>query len=53
MTVVIDCNIFVMCLTSRSPYHVIYQSLIQKRFELALTVEIMMEYEEIVQRRYV
>ncbi|MDB5031465.1 putative toxin-antitoxin system toxin component, PIN family [Mucilaginibacter sp.] len=52
MTVVIDCNIFVMCLTSASPYHFIYQSLISGKFNLAVTGDILLEYEEIVQRKY-
>jgi len=34
MTVVLDCNILVMCLTSRSPFHIIYQSLIKGKFNL-------------------
>lgn len=45
MTVVIDCNIFVMCLTSRSPYHIIYQALVQKKYNLAVSVEILLEYK--------
>ena len=52
MTVVIDCNIFVMCLTSRSPYHIIYQSLISGKFNLAVSVDIILEYEEIIQQKY-
>jgi uncharacterized protein len=52
MTVVIDCNIFVMSLTSRSPYHLIYQSLITGKFNLAVSVDIMLEYEEIIQQKY-
>ena len=52
MTVVIDCNIFVMCLTSRSPYHIIYQSLVTGKFNLAVSVDIMLEYEEVIQRKY-
>lgn len=52
MTVVIDCNIIVMCLTSRSPYHIIYQSLIKGIFHLALSVDIMFEYHEIIQEKY-
>lgn len=52
MTVVLDCNILVMCLTSRSPYHIIFQSLIQNKFELAVSVDILLEYEEIVQQKY-
>jgi putative PIN family toxin of toxin-antitoxin system len=41
-----------MCLTSRSPYHIIYQSLINGKFKLAISVEIMLEYEEIIQHKY-
>lgn len=52
MTVVIDCNIIVMCLTSRSPYHFIYQSLTKGNFNLAITGQIVLEYEEIIQRKY-
>jgi len=52
MTVVIDCNIFVMCLTSASPYHFIYQSLINGKFNLAVTGEILLEYEEVLQQKY-
>ncbi|BAU55294.1 putative toxin-antitoxin system toxin component, PIN family [Mucilaginibacter gotjawali] len=52
MTVVIDCNIFVMCLTSRSPYHEIYKSLISGKFHLAVSVDIILEYEEIIQDKY-
>lgn len=52
MIVVLDCNILVMCLTSRSPFHIIYQSLIKGKFELALSSEILLEYEEIIQLKY-
>jgi putative PIN family toxin of toxin-antitoxin system len=52
MTVVVDCNIFVMCLTSASPYHIIYQSLVNGKFKLAVTVDILLEYEEVLQRKY-
>ncbi|MGN6435350.1 MAG: putative toxin-antitoxin system toxin component, PIN family [Agriterribacter sp.] len=52
MTVVIDCNIFVMCLTSRSPYHLIYTSLIQGKFNLVVSSEILLEYQEIVEAKY-
>jgi putative PIN family toxin of toxin-antitoxin system len=52
MTVVIDCNVLVMCLTSRSPWHIIYQSLATNKFYLAVTNEIMLEYEEIIQEKY-
>jgi putative PIN family toxin of toxin-antitoxin system len=52
MTVVIDCNIFVMCITSNSPYHFIYQSLVNGKFQLAVTVDILLEYEEVIQQKY-
>lgn len=52
MTVVIDCNIFVMCLTSRSPYHIIYKALVQGKYNLAITSEILLEYEEIIHQKY-
>lgn len=52
MTVVLDCNILVMCLTSRSPYHNIYQSLITDKFNLAITTDIILEYEEIIEQKY-
>lgn len=52
MTVVIDCNIFVVCLTSRSPYHYIYRSLIAGKFELLISDDILLEYEEIIQQKY-
>jgi putative PIN family toxin of toxin-antitoxin system len=52
MTVVIDCNVFVVCLTSRSPYHYIYRNLVQGKFTLAVSQEILLEYEEIIQQKY-
>lgn len=52
MTVVIDCNILVVCLTTRSPYHYIYRALISGKFDLLVSVEIILEYEEIIQRKY-
>ena len=45
MTVVIDCNVFVVCLTSRSPYHYIYRSLVQRKFTLVVSQEILLEYD--------
>jgi len=52
MTVVLDCNVLVRCFSSRSPDHLIYRSLINTKFNLAITSEIMLEYEEIVQQKY-
>jgi putative PIN family toxin of toxin-antitoxin system len=52
MTVVLDCNVLVICLSSRSPYHSIYQALIKGKFRIVVTTEIVLEYEEIIQRKY-
>ncbi len=52
MKVVLDCNVLVMCLTSKSPYHKIYQSLISKKIDLLVSHDILMEYEEIITVKY-
>ncbi|MEQ1675939.1 MAG: putative toxin-antitoxin system toxin component, PIN family [Chitinophagaceae bacterium] len=52
MTVVLDCNILVMCLSSRSPYHLIYKSLVSGSFELVITTDIILEYQEIIEQKY-
>jgi len=52
MIIALDCNILVMSLTSRSPYHIIYKSLVQQKYTLVISEEILLEYEEIVQRKY-
>lgn len=52
MRVVIDCNILVACLSSRSPYHNIYTSLVNGKFELVVSQDILFEYEEIIQIKY-
>ncbi len=52
MTVVLNCNILVICLTSRSPYHKIYKALIAGKFNLLVTTDIMLEYQEIIEQKY-
>ena len=52
MTVVIDCNVFVVCLTSRSPYRYIYRSLVAGKFAMVVSQDILLEYEEIIQQKY-
>jgi putative PIN family toxin of toxin-antitoxin system len=52
MKVVMDCNILVMCLSSKSPYHIIYQLLVQGKFNLVLSFEILLEYQEVLQQKY-
>ena len=52
MKVVLDCNILVTSLTSRSPYHNIYTALVKGKFELVVSQDILLEYEEIIQLKY-
>jgi putative PIN family toxin of toxin-antitoxin system len=42
----------VMSLTSASPYHVIFESLVNGKFVLAVSTDIVLEYEEIIQQKY-
>ncbi|NCO54842.1 MAG: putative toxin-antitoxin system toxin component, PIN family [Bacteroidetes bacterium CG02_land_8_20_14_3_00_31_25] len=49
---VIDTNIFVISLTSRSPYHYIFSELINGNFELLVSNDILLEYEEIIITKY-
>src|SRR5262245_27888499 len=52
MIVVLDCNVIVMSLSSRSPYHIIYQGLVKGKYQIVVTTEIILEYTEIIQRKY-
>ncbi|MGC4038866.1 MAG: putative toxin-antitoxin system toxin component, PIN family [Chitinophagaceae bacterium] len=52
MTVVLDCNILVMCISSKSDYHIIYQNLVNGNYTIAITDEILLEYEEIIERKF-
>jgi len=50
--VVIDTNIWVMAISSRSKYHYIYEQLIAGNFDLILSNAIALEYKEILETKY-
>lgn len=52
MTVVVDCNIWVMAISSRSAYHTLMGHLVNKRFSVLVSNEILLEYEEILSQKY-
>lgn len=52
MRVVLDTNIIIVSLPSRSPYHQIFTSLVENKFELVVSNSILLEYQEIIQRKY-
>jgi len=52
MKVVIDTNVLVSALSRKSQYHWIVQQLLDETFDLYLTGEILLEYEEILIQKY-
>jgi putative PIN family toxin of toxin-antitoxin system len=48
MKVVIDTNIFLVSISRKSPLHWIFEALLNRKFDLCLTNEIISEYEEII-----
>ena len=49
---VIDTNILLVSLSSKSQYHWIFEGLIHQEYELAITTDILPEYEEIISDKY-
>ena len=49
---VIDTNVLVSALSSKSMYHPLIQALLNEEFQLFVTDEIMFEYEEILKVKY-
>ena len=52
MKVVIDTNILVMALSSKSPFHDIISKLKEGVYELVVTNDVLLEYEEIITIKY-
>lgn len=52
LSVVIDTNVFLVIIPSRSPYHWIYEAIKFRKVELLLSSEIILEYEEQLGFRY-
>jgi putative PIN family toxin of toxin-antitoxin system len=50
MKILIDTNVLLVSISSRSPYHWIFKRLIQKKFQLIISNEILYEYGEIIQK---
>ncbi|MGZ3874065.1 MAG: putative toxin-antitoxin system toxin component, PIN family [Mucilaginibacter sp.] len=52
LRLILDTNIFLVSLAQHYKYHWIYQSLIQGKFDLVVSNEIITEYQEQITRRY-
>ncbi|MCF8245586.1 MAG: putative toxin-antitoxin system toxin component, PIN family [Saprospiraceae bacterium] len=48
MKIVLDTNSLLVSVSSRSPYYPIYKALRNKEYELVVTTDILLEYEEII-----
>jgi putative PIN family toxin of toxin-antitoxin system len=49
---VIDTNVLVSALSSRSIYHWLIEALLDEKIELYITEEILLEYEEVLRSKY-
>jgi len=52
MKLVIDTNVLVSALSRNSVYHWLITELLNEKFDLFLTAEILLEYEEILKTKY-
>ncbi len=48
LNLVIDTNVLLVSIPERSPYHWLYRALIEGKFCLHVTIDILAEYEEII-----
>ncbi|RIV20066.1 putative toxin-antitoxin system toxin component, PIN family [Fibrisoma montanum] len=51
MTVVLDTNVLLVSLPSRSPFHAIYRAIVDGRLTICVTNETLTEYEEQISTR--
>ena len=52
LKVVLDTNILLVSISSKSKYHWIFSSLLNNKDELYVSNEILLEYEEIISSKY-
>jgi len=50
MKIVLDTNVLLVCISARSKLHWIFRALLDKKFTLCVTTEILNEYAEIIER---
>lgn len=50
--VVIDTNVLLVAISRKSQYYWLFQKLLRGEFQLIITNEILMEYEEIISNKY-
>jgi putative PIN family toxin of toxin-antitoxin system len=50
MRIVLDTNVLLVSISDRSPYHWVFLGLIQGKYELCVTTEILLEYAEVIEQ---
>lgn len=50
--VVIDTNILLVSFATFSPYRWIFDALLERKFVLCITIDILLEYAEIIERHH-
>jgi len=50
MKVVLDTNVLLVSITSKSMYYPVFESFVMEEYDLCVTTEILLEYEEILNR---
>lgn len=49
--VVMDTNVLLVSISRKSPFHWIFQKLIDEAYQICVTTELLLEYEEIIAQR--
>ena len=52
LRIVLDTNVLLVSISSKSKYHWIYQKLLRGDFDLFISNDILLEYEEIIDTKY-
>jgi uncharacterized protein len=52
MRIVLDTNSFISCIGKKSPYRSVFDAFLKKQYELCVSTEILLEYEEIFLKKW-
>ena len=50
LRIVLDTNVLLVSVSSKSPYYWLYEALLEERYEMLVSTAILLEYEEIIGR---
>lgn len=52
LTLVLDTNVFLVCLAKTYKYYWIYEAILNEKFNFCVSNEILTEYQEVIEQRY-